>query len=413
MCSTFGEAGKGQPAKFPKANGISDPLEVGADLSLVLGGPLYQFYLRTRLATPPLGLVRRRIVCISLICWCPPLLLALYAGHAFGGMSIPFLRDLEVHIRFLVALPLLIGAEVFVHRRIPIIAREFLERGIIVAKDRVRFAELVASAGRLRNSVLVEALLLLLALGGHWFWRTYLTLDVSTWYAVKIGGETHLTAAGYWYALISLPIFRFIIFRWYFRLFLWYQFLWRVRRLPLHLNLFHPDRAGGLGFLAGSVFAFSPVLAAQTIFLAGVMGDQIWHSGATLSNFKMEIVGVVAFLMLLVLTPLSFFIVRLELASRRASREYGILASHYVDDFYRKWIQHDRVEGDRLLGTSDIQSLADLANANTVVSEMRLLPFGKDTVIRLAILLIAPFLPLTLTTIPMERIIDRLFKFVL
>ena len=401
-----------QQSKLHKANIVSDLLEDVADFSLVLGGPLYQLYLKTRLARQPLDLLRRRIVGISLICWGPPLLLALLAGHMFGGVSDPFLTDLGVHIRFLVALPLLIGAELIVHQRIPTIVRQFLERGIIAAEDRAQFVKLIASTKRLRNSALVEVLLLLIAFSWHWLRNEFLTSGVSTWYAVKIGQETHLTAAGYWYIFVSLPIFRFIIFRWYFRLFVWYWFLWHVRRLPLHLNLFHPDRAGGLGFLAGSVSAFSPVLLAQTIFCAGAMGDQIWHSGATLPSFKMEIVGIVIFLILLVLTPLSFFMVRLTEAGHKAAREYGILASHYVGDFYGKWILHHGPEGDPLLGSSDIQSLADLSNAYTVVDGIRIVPFSKDTVIRLAVILIAPFLPLTLTMIPLEQIINRLIKLV-
>lgn len=401
-----------QQLKLLEVNVIGDPLVDDADFSLVLGGPLYQLYLRTRLATPTLSLVRRRIVVLSLACWGPPLLLALFAGHLFGGVSVPFLVDLGVHTRFLVALPLLIGAEVFVHRRIPVIVRQFLERGIIAMEDRAQFEELVASTTRLRNSLLVEVLLLLFAFSGHWLQSEFLTSTVTTWYDVEIGEQIHLTAAGFWYVFVGLPIFRFIILRWYFRLFVWYWFLWHVRRLPLHLNLFHPDRAGGLGFLAGSVFAFSPVLVAQTISLAGIIGDQIWHAGANLPSFKMEIVGVSAFFMLLVLSPLSFFIVRLDLEGRLANRKYGILASHYVEDFYSKWIQHRGTSDEPLLGTSDIQALADLGNAYKDVSTMRLVPFGKGTVIRLAIIIIAPFLPLTLTMIPLERIVDQLLKLV-
>ncbi len=403
-----------QQSELHKTGLISHVLEGEADFSLVLGGPLYQLYLRTRLARSDLELAVRRVIGMSLICWLPPLLLALLTGHVFGGVSVPFLVDLDVHIRFLGALPLLIGAELFVHRRIRILVQQFLEREIIAIEDRVRFEELISSAMRLRNSALVEALLLLFAFGaGHWVWREYLTLGVNTWYAVKIGEETHLTAAGYWYAFVSLPLLRFIVVRWYFRLFIWYWFLWHVRRIPLHLNLFHPDRAGGLGFLASSGFAFAPVLVAHTVLLAGVIGNRIWHAGATLPSFKLEIVGGVAFLILLVLTPLSFFIVQLDEAGRMARREYGVLASHYVDDFRRKWIQEHEADREPLLGTSDIQSLADLGNAYSVASEMRLLPFSHDTVIRLAIIIILPLLPLTLTMIPLDQIVDRLIKLVL
>ena len=381
------------------------------DFSLVLGGPLYQLYLRTRLATPTLTLVIRRILALSLACWGPLLLLSLFEGHLFRRVSIPFLVDLGVHARFLVGLPLLIVAEVFVHQRIPTILRQFLERGII--RDRARFVELIGSATRLRNSLFVEVVLLLVAFSFHWSQGEYLNWGVSSWYADNVSDPMHLTTAGLWYVFVALPILRFILFRWYFRLFIWYWFLWHIRRLPLHLNLFHPDRAGGLGFLAASVLAFAPVLVAQTIGIAAIMGNQIWHVGASLLSFKMEIVGIVAFFMLLVLAPLSFFSVWLERAGRQAKREYGILASHYVEDFYRKRIQHRGIDGDALLGTPDIQSLADLGNVYKDVSAMRLMPFGKDTLIRLAIIITAPFLPLTLTMIPLERIVDQVLKLVL
>ena len=195
---------------------------------------------------------------------------------------------------------------------------------------------------------------------GSWMWSQQgLTVGGSTWYAVEVAGKIHLTKAGLWYAFISSSILRFILLRWYFRLGLWYLFLWRVRRLPLHLNLFHPDRASGLGFLDGSVLAFAPVLAAQTLYLAGVIGNRIWPV-PTLPNFKMELLSAVVFLLLLALIPLSFFMVQLNDAQRRASREYGILASRYVEDFRHKWIQEPDAVDEPLLGTSDIRSLADV-----------------------------------------------------
>jgi len=114
--------------------------------------------------------------------------------------------------------------------------------------------------------------------------------------------------------------------------------------------------------------------------------------------------------MLLVLAPLSFFIIPLIHARRTAGREYGILASHYVDDFRNKWVTGNGRTSEPLLGTRDIQSLADLGSAYNVVIEMRVLPFSKKTVLRLAIILVIPLLPLTLTIIPLEQMVDRLIK---
>ena len=394
---------------------VPDPVSDDySDFTLVLGGPLYQLYLRTKLARPGLELVLRRVAGISLFCWMPLLVLTLFAGHALRGVSIPFLLDLGVYARFAAALPLLIAAEWFAYRHIRTIARQFLDRGLVLPQDRAQFGELIASAKRLQSSAVPEVVLFLLAITlGHWAWKQNAVSFGSTWFALNVGGEQRLTLAGYWYAFVSMPILRFILLRWYFRLFVWYRFLWRVRALPLHFNLFHPDRAGGLGFLSGSVFAFAPVLVAQTILLAGMIGDRIWHAGAKLPAFKMEILGVVLFLMLLVLTPLCFFLARLERAGRLARREYGVLASHYVEDFHRKWIAERGTQGEPLLGTSDIQSLADLENAFNVVADMRLVPISKGTVIRLAFVLILPLLPLALTMVPLDQILTRLVRLVL
>jgi len=382
-----------------------------SDFSLTLGGPLYQLYLRLRLAREPLELVIRRATVIPLVCWLPLLLLSIAAGHALSGVPVAFLRDLEVHVRFLASLPLLIVAELIVHQRINVIVRQFFDRNIIAQQDRPRFEEIMASTMRMRNSALLEVVLLILCFTlGHWAWRQHLAMRVTTWYGENSEAGPRLNAAGYWYAFVGLPIFRFILLRWYFRLFLWYQFLWRVRGLPLRLKLFHPDKAGGLGFLGVSILAFSPVLLAHTTFLAGAIGDRIWHAGARLPDFKMQIVAAVLFLLLLVLTPLSFFLVHLSRARRIAGREYGTLASRYVDDFRQKWIKNDSRNTGPVLGTPDIQSLADLANAYNVISDIHLFPYGKQAIVQLVSLLIVPLLPLTLTIVPLKQIVDWLLK---
>jgi hypothetical protein len=386
------------------------------DFSLMLGGPLYQLYLRTRLARPVLQLVVRRMVDISLICWLPLLLLAAAGGHLLGGVPVPFLRDVEVHIRFLLALPLLIAAEVLVQTRIRKIVPQFLTRDLVAPQDRGRFEELVASAMRLRNSVAAEVILLVLVITvGHWIWRQNLTLPVSAWYAVDQGAGPHLTAAGWYYAHVSLSIFRFMLLRWYFRIFIWCRFLWQVRKMPLQFNYYHADRVGGLGFLTDSALAFAPVITSQTMVVAGFIFDHIFYAGEKLASFYMEMAGLVIFGLLVLIFPLAFFAVRLANAGRIAKRELGIVASHYVNAFRGKWVEggvRDVRDGETLLGTADIQSLADMANSFAVVSEMRLVPINKQTLIRLVILIGFPLLPLALTVVPLDEVIRRLFKLV-
>jgi hypothetical protein len=248
---------------------------------------------------------------------------------------------------------------------------------------------------------------------GYWIWRGQIALHVATWYADPAGGRLKLTYAGYWYALVGLPINRFIMVRWYYRVFIWYLFVWRVSRLRLVLNPLHPDGAGGIGFLGNTVYAFGPVLTAHTVLLSGVLANLIFHEGASLPQFKLDIVVIMVALLLLAFVPLCFFIVQMDVAKRSASRQFGRLGSSYAGQFRRKWLDASENTGEPLLGSADIQSLADLANSFNVVRTMRLLPFGRSHVFGLAVFIALPLYPLMLTMIPIDQIVDRLFKILL
>src|SRR5208337_4226519 len=116
-----------------------------------------------------------------------------------------------------------------------------------------------------------------------------LALETATWYAVPAGTGIRLTPAGYWYAFVSIPIFQFILLRWYLRLGIWFRFLWRVSRWKLRLLPTHPDRAGGIGFLGRSSYAFGPLLFAQGTLLAGLIASRILYHAESLHDFKMTI----------------------------------------------------------------------------------------------------------------------------
>lgn len=383
------------------------------DFSLVLGGPLYQLYRRTRLAAPPLDLLRRRIIVITSIVWLPLLLFSAIDGHLMG-VGVSFLHDIETHVRFLIALPVLIAAELVVNLRLRPAVQEFIDRGIVIPEEVPMFNAAIESAMRLRNSVAIEiGLLILVYTLGHWVWREEVALGSTTWYAVGGDSGLRLTLPGYWYAFVSIPIGQFILLRWYFRFLIWCRFLWRVSRLNLSLIPTHPDRAGGLGFLGECAYAFAPILFAQGALLAGLIASRIFYGGQSLLAFKVDIVGLVIVLVLFILVPLTMFTPHLGRAKRQGQREYGLLANRYVQEFDAKWIRGGAPAGEELVGSADIQSLADLANSYAVVHEMRPVPFGLDAVIRLVLVTVAPLLPLVLTIMPLEELIDRLIKVVL
>jgi hypothetical protein len=288
------------------------PFEEPPDFSLVLGGPLYQMFRRTHLTGPTLELLRRRVIFFPLFCWVPLAILSLLEAHFLGGADLSFFHDILTHVRFLVALPALILAEVVVHHHIRPLVRSFAERRVVTPEELPKFYAAIDSAMRMRNSVIAEiALLLFVFTGGIWIWWHQIALDVASWYALPQGGRMNLTLAGYWFAFISGPVFLFILLRWYMRILIWFWFLLRVSRLKLHLLPAHPDRTGGLGFLGESTIAFAPLLFAQGALLSGQIASRILYNGQSLLAFKMTIIGFVVFFVVAILAPLFLFTPRL------------------------------------------------------------------------------------------------------
>ena len=218
--------------------------------------------------------------------------------------------------------------------------------------------------------------------------------------------------AGWWLGFVSLPLFQFLLLRWYFRLFIWARFLWQVSRLELQLMPAHPDRCGGLGFFGVIIYAFTPLLLAQGVMLAGMIANRIFYTGASLPEFKVELIGLVAVMVFAILGPLLVFTVKLEAAKRAGLRDHGTLAHRYVRDYDHKWLRGGAPPEAQLLGSSDIQSLADLGNSFDVVKQMRWAPFTLTTVLQLAVTTLFPVLPLTLTMISLEELLERLLTLV-
>jgi hypothetical protein len=387
------------------------------DFSLVLGGPLFQLMRGSGLANDALALVHRRIAVAATVSWLPLLVLSAIEGRLSGnGQAIPFLNDLETHIRFLVAIPILIGAELVVHQRLRPLIAQFKARNLVPGPELARFDGAVSAAMRLRNSVVAEVLLIAFVyfVGVFVVWRQYFALDAATtWYTDPSGAESGLSLAGLWYVFVSLPLFQFLLCRWYFRLFVWARFLWQVSRIDLALVPTHPDRVGGLGFLGGSVRAFAPLGAALGTVAAGQVANRIYFAGARLPEFTIEIASVALVALFVFVAPLVVFAPQLLEAKRTGLREYGLLAERYVRGFDTKWLRGGAPGDEPLVGSGDIQSLADLSTSYAVVESMNSVPVSRNAIMQFVFATILPFGPLLLTMMPLEQLIRNLVGMVL
>jgi len=381
------------------------------DFSLVLGGPIFQLFRKAHISGDHLELLHRRLLTIILIAWLPMLLLDIFASRSGGPGRLTFLHDIEVQARFLIALPVLILAELIVHARLRPVVRRFVERQIVRGEDLPRYDAAIESAVRLRNSIAAEVgLLMAVYTLGLWLWGSRVPIESPTWYAMP-GGRWHLTPAGYWYVFVAIPMLQFVLLRWYMRFYIWYRFLWSVSKLNLHLVPIHPDHCAGLAFLGKSAYAFGPILFAQGAMLAGVVASRVLYRGESLLSFKLQMGGFVVFFVLAILGPLLMFTPKMAAAKRKGLADYGEVAQGYVDRFEEKWVLNSMASED-VLGSGDIQSLADLNNSYDIVRGMRAVPFGLDDISRLAIATAVPLAPLLLTVFPPEELIMRLVKIV-
>jgi hypothetical protein len=89
---------------------------------------------------------------------------------------------------------------------------------------------------------------------------------------------------------------------------------------------------------------------------------------------------------------------------------YGTLASHYTQAFDSKWANGINSAEEPLLGTGDIQSLADLGNSYELIHKMRIVPFELSDFIGIAFLGVIPALPLAATVMPVGEIVKGVLR---
>ncbi len=142
-----------------------------------------------------------------------------------------------------------------------------------------------------------------------------------------------------------------------------------------------------------------------------MMANRIFYTGARLPEFNTEIIGLMAVIMLSVLGPLFVFSPKLMTAKRIGLREYGALAQRYVREFDRKWLRKGAPPNEPLIGSADIQSLADLRGGFEVVNDMRWVPFSLQSVMRLVVITLLPVAPLLLTMVSLKQLVEALLKF--
>ena len=386
-----------------------------SELYLTPGGPIHRLMQRMGIVEMTGNSVARRTIGLIAITWVPMCIFAFLQGNALGPTPRgSFLLDFATYARFFIGVPIFVFAEASIGPRLREAGLLFIRDGHVQPADYPAFEQAIARFAKRRESTIVSFVLIALAAFGAW----KLTAEAASgnsltgWQSVTFpeGHAFRVSLAGLWNHLVAVPIVLFLLYRWLWRLLSWTLFLLDVSKMDLKLVPTHADEAGGLGFLDIAhqsfgilAFGISCVLSAAGAFL-------IVYEGAKLESLATPVIAILILNQILFLGPLLVFSQIMGRTWRTAMRQYGSLVVTYNREFDQKWAERTKPKAEPLLGSADIQSLADLGNSYRFVSEMNFAPFGKQAVIRIAAATALPFLILPLLAMPIGDIIDVLAK---
>src|SRR5215510_16188005 len=149
-------------ARPPQWDESSTPEE--SDSSLMRSGPFHRFQQTLHLEDRLNPRTVRRALLFSLLSWLPLAALAAVQGLAINeDPRRSLLLDFTVYARFLVAVPLFILGEVVADRRYSMIVNYLPHSGIIAGPERQVYDDLLSSTRRLRDSLAIEILWVVLA----------------------------------------------------------------------------------------------------------------------------------------------------------------------------------------------------------------------------------------------------------
>ncbi len=372
------------------------------DFSL-LGGPLHRLGSR-------LGLVRGGTNTIALglalaaFLWTVLFVLTLIEGISDQVFSLSLIGS---HVRLLVVIPLFFVCEAWIDPMFTTFVREIARTEVVPKAKLPALKSEIERIARWKDSWLPEAAFLLAAVLLPLIApQLHVAGSSAAYEPSQIGGAMTLT--GEWYWVVCMTVFRFLMLRWLWRLGLWCFFLWRVSKLELRLVPTHPDGAAGLGYLEVVHSQFAPLIFAISAVEAASLAEQISAGTMPFEGIYLGFAIVLVVNAVLFLGPLCIFAPKLWLARVKGLSDYMALASRYVIDFDRKWLGPDPGQREPLLGTADLQSLADLNNSVGVVSDMRLVPVSQRMLLFFAAAALVPMLPLVLFKFPIDVLAAKL-----
>jgi len=374
-------------------------------ISLMRGGFVYQVQEKARLIGPRTWGLRRRLPLALAMAWLPLPILAVTHGGVDDLRAL--LIDYRVYARAVIAIPLLLVAQVTMETRFREMVQHFLDANIIRIADLSRFHQIMQRTRRLRDAKLPEFLIIVAVYVQVGYLAESGRFNLATWAVDAASGS--MTPAAYYSMLVTQALFLALLSIAAWKWLIWVDVLRQISRMPLQLDATNGDLAAGLGFLGDTPRAFVPVVLAVSAVIGAYWRAQVSTGQLTLELLKWPAGGYAVILLLIFFLPLALFTPALLREKRLGIRKYGSIQHLVSLQFRRKWTTQRNQHVEDLLGAPDVSSLADLSAAFKNVEQMTTYPFRKSSVVAFLLALAVPMIPVITTQIPLKEIMKGLF----
>lgn len=378
------------------------------DFSPVEDEPPLRIWRRFHIVPPGQLGVGRRALLISMVCWLPMVTWALVTGHFLSDPDPePLLAHFGIHVRCLVAIPLLLMAESWLDRDGRLIGRQLRAARIVTKETRAAFDAVVQDLVRLRNNSLPWVFAIAVAIAwsiasppeGH--------TDELNW---SVGSDGALGFGGLWFAYVVRPVMIALLAGWMWRLALVSLWMWRLARLPLALVPTHPDRVGGIAVIKLLPRAFAPVTLALSAMMASRWAHDVVYHDALLASFQGPLFGYAVVWTMLLLLPLFLFSRVLRGLRVRSLPQYSVLVGQQGRLVHARWIERQPADESELIEPAGVGPIADAATMYEAVDRIQSVPLGKATLLWILVPLVLPFLVLPLLRFPFAVILKAILK---
>lgn len=380
------------------------------ELSLVRGDVGFQLQRRARLIPDGSMGTWRRALIFAAVSWLPLALWALITGRAFQGAGDDTLAaHFGIHVRCLIAIPLMVAAEGVAHNAMPPLLRYFVDSGVVTESMLPDFRRTLSRVARLRD----RALPWVLIFGATLAWSTAGALlgksEDMAW--MNHGnGLAGISFGGWWFALVIRPLFTVLLLAWLWRVCLLFILLFRLGKLPLALVPSHPDRVGGLSFVERMAFMFSPVAFAISAVVAASFAHEVVYHSASAMQMKTLLIGSAVLISVVFLIPLLPLALPLGKLKRRAIFEYGSLVAHHDRLVHQRWILHRDIGRPEILDAPELGPVADIHAIYDAVGHMRSVPISKLSVAAIAVPATLPMLYVAAMQLPLSALLGKVVK---